>query len=500
MASVATLSRRRRGRAGARQGQGMRLRRRLLAEGRAAAGFAIHLGSRVDLLPGSDCADLLGIPDRGPASPFAAVAELLEQELGAHPEDLFDGFDREPFASGLLFQWHHARLGGGSGVIVQLLQPEVEQELASGHLRRATERSIAAGELPAMAREAAGEFERRLHLGRAAEALAGLAEEAAELRWVEVPEVHLELCSRRVRVTGAIRGRVRDPGGESRARRLGRAWLAMALAGDLFPVEPWGRNVAYLQGGRVAFLGGQVHRLPRATRPKLREYLSAVAARDPPRAAPAFLELLPGSPADRRLRDRIRHTDPFRDPGWDVGGDLFARQVLAQWRAAEELGYRLAEGLSPFYRGLFLLNHEVGCLEAGGAPLRDGFREARLQLLFDELRREGEARRWSGALEHQLSLLTGLPRKLDRVLTLAAERDGFERKGEGGAPPRQEERRSSRRAAVTACLLALTAVVLLTHHVAESGAFGAWTERIGALLVLLLGGLLLRAATRADDG
>ena len=68
------------------------------------------------------------------------------------------------------------------------------------------------------------------------------------------------------------------------------------------------------------------------------------------------------------LRDRIRHTDPFRDRGWDIGGDLFARQVLAQRRAATELGYRTAEGLDPFYSGLFLLNHEVAGAVSGAGP------------------------------------------------------------------------------------------------------------------------------------
>ena len=497
MAPGAVLSRR--GGNGAAEDLGRRLRHALTADGPLGAALALHLGSRVDLLSGTDCAELLAIPDRGPASRPEAVVGLVERSLRSPVKRLFATFSAEPFDSGLLFQWHRARLPGGKAVTVQVVHPELEPEIAAGRPGRLAARLVAAGLAPEAARQAASELELRLDLERTAGALARLREETSGSRWARVPVVHQGLCAPRLLVLSELRRRL--PGAasnEPRARRLARTWLSLALLGDLFPVEPMGRNLAFLEGGRVAFLGGPVHRLPRALRGKLREYLAAVATHDPARAAMAFLELLPGSPNDRRLRDRIRHTDPFRDRGWDVGGDLFARQVLAQRRSAEELGYRPPEGLEPFYRGLFLLNHEVAARAAAGAPVRDGLREARLLLLYDELRREGEGGRWLGAMEHQVGLLSGLPRKLDRVLTLAAEPDRAER-GEGRALTAPEPSGGSRWMAVAGCLLALTAVVLLTRHVAEAAA-GPWPERLGSLLVMLLGSLALRAATRSGGG
>ncbi len=117
-------------------------------------------------------------------------------------------------------------------------------------------------------------------------------------------------------------------------------------------------------------------------------------------------------------------------------------------------------------------------------------------LLVDELREEvGD--RWAGILERQLTLLSGLPQKLDRILTLAAE----ESETEGSDGRSAAEGTSSGRSTgmVVACLLALTVVVLLTHHLADTVALGGWTERAGALLVLLFGGLLLRVVTRSDS-
>ena len=475
------------------------------------AAFGIHLGSRVDLFSGVDCLRLLEIPDQAPPSRPERVAALLERELGGGPEALFELFDARPFDSGLLTQRHRARLPGGAPVTVELRHPELEAALAGEELATRAARLIAAGELPAEARRAVAQFERGLDLRRAARALAELGEETSGSRWVEVPQPHLELCSPRVRVLSTVAAGEPAGSGAERARRLCRVWLAMALDGELFPLEPWGRNVGWPDAGRVAFLGGELHRLPRAWQGELRDYLAAVAARQPARAALAFLDLVPDAPARRRLRNRLRHTDPFRDRGWDVGGDRFARQVLAHWRTAAELGHRLPEGLAPFYRGLFLLNQEVrrltepGADEAAGlevedpTAVRDGLREARLLLLFGELGEDAEAGRWAGAVERQMTLLSGLPRKLDRILTLAAGEDRPDRPEDGDREERPAGGRAAGWPAVAGCLLALTAVVALAHRLAEGGAFGAVPERIGALLVLLLGGLAVGVAGRRGD-
>ncbi len=485
-----------------------RLARSLAAAGPIAARFGIHLGSRFDLLPGTDCLRLLEIPDAGPASDPARVAALFERQLGGRPEELFESFDPEPIASGLLFQWHRARLQEGGTVLVELTHPELVPALADGELMATVEGLISAGELPAAAREAVGGFARRLDLRAACLPFEELADETGDASWLEVPRSCPLFCSPRIRVVEDPDGQLtaspaaagaRPAGGEARARRLARGWLALALSGRLFPAEPWGRNLRHLPNGRAAVLGGGVERLPRAVQAPLRDYLAAVVAKRPARAALAFLDLLPEAATDHRLRDRLRHTDPFRDPGLDVGGDRFARQLLAHCRTAQELGHRLPDSLAPFFRGLFLLNQEARRLSPETTPVRNGFREARLLLLFDELRDEAESGRWSGVLERQLSVAGGLPQKLDRILTLAAEDAGGDEPA-GGRERQAGPRRAGGGPVVAACLLALSAVALVTHHLAGAAAAGAWIERLGALAVLALGAAVLRAATRDGPG
>jgi hypothetical protein len=48
---------------------------------------------------------------------------------------------------------------------------------------------------------------------------------------------------------------------------------------------------------------------------------------------------------------------------------------------------------------------------------------------------------------------------------------------------------------VIALLLVVVAVVLLSHHLAASAVVGAWFDRVSAIVLVLLGALLLRAAS-----
>jgi hypothetical protein len=473
---------------------GRRLRRRLVDAGPLGAGFGIHLGSRIDLLAGTDCVELLAIPDVAPASDPGLVGDLVDRELGGQPERILDDFDPRPFESGLLFQWHSARLAGGTSATLQLVHPELVPQLLEGRLEDLVERLVGAGEFPFRADAAVDEFMGGLDLARASEVLRTLSEETTDSAWLEIPDI--SHSSRWVRVLSALRGDQWQGSAPADARRISRIWHAMVLRGDLFPVQPWGRGVSVSSAGRVLFSGGEWNRLPRGSRGDLREYLAAVAAREPARAAEAFLDLLPRTPRHRRLRDAIRHCDPFRDQGWDIGGDLFARQVLAHWRSAAELGFAAPPSLLPFYRGLFLLNQEADRRAGDTASVRNGFREARLLALFGELNEDGELRRLSGRVERQVGLMSGLPYKLNRILTLVSEDDRLEDEIDGRAGDPAETHRGGVWAAVCGCLLAISAVALLTHRFGGAGALGFWAERIGAGVVLLLGALLLRVATR----
>ena len=62
---------------------------------------------------------------------FAQVVEVVRSELGAHPDELFKDFAREPIAAASLGQVHTARLQDGTEVVVKVQYPGVEKALES---------------------------------------------------------------------------------------------------------------------------------------------------------------------------------------------------------------------------------------------------------------------------------------------------------------------------------------------------------------------------------
>jgi predicted unusual protein kinase regulating ubiquinone biosynthesis (AarF/ABC1/UbiB family) len=60
---------------------------------------------------------------------FATVAQVVESELGKHPDQLFRSFEREPMAAASLGQVHAAVLHDGTDVVVKIQYPGVDKAL-----------------------------------------------------------------------------------------------------------------------------------------------------------------------------------------------------------------------------------------------------------------------------------------------------------------------------------------------------------------------------------
>jgi hypothetical protein len=98
----------------------------------------------------------------------------------------------------------------------------------------------------------------------------------------------------------------------------------------------------------------------------------------------------------------------------------------------------------------------------------------------------------SNNLERYATMMMELPRKFDEALTQAYS----QRLQHHGTPSAYSPRPSTTSAVVVALLLALAAVVLLSQHLVASGIAREWVEKGSAIVFVLLGALLLRAASR----
>jgi predicted unusual protein kinase regulating ubiquinone biosynthesis (AarF/ABC1/UbiB family) len=212
--------------------------------------------------------------DEVPPFDRETARRIVEEDLGAPIEEVFESFDDRPLAAASVGQVHACVLKDGRHAVVKLQRPDIRT-------RMTTDLRI----LHAVAKV----LHRRTDLGRNANAV-GLIEDlhantCRELNptleahrqhryrellaafgdngGVTVPEVHWAYCGPRVicmdRLRGvplddfdAIRGRGAD--GALILRRVVKAWLEACIVDGLFHGDVHAGNVWLLDDGRAAFL------------------------------------------------------------------------------------------------------------------------------------------------------------------------------------------------------------------------------------------------------
>jgi ubiquinone biosynthesis protein len=196
------------------QPRGVRLRRALEDLGPIFVKFGQLLSTRRDLLPPDIADELARLQDRVP--PFSsdiAIAQI-QKSLGAHPDDLFAQFEREPVASASIAQVHFARLKDGKEVAVKVLRPGMKQSIESDIALMViaaewVERLWADGRR-LKPREVVAEFDKYLHdeldLMREAANGSQLRRNFVGSDLLAVPEMHWDYCSTSVIVMERMHG------------------------------------------------------------------------------------------------------------------------------------------------------------------------------------------------------------------------------------------------------------------------------------------------------
>jgi ubiquinone biosynthesis protein len=85
------------------------------------------LSTRADLLPDAYRVELTKLQDDVAPVPAKAIADVIREDLGAPPEELFAFFDPKPLGSASIGQVHAARLFDGRDVVLKVRKPGVEE-------------------------------------------------------------------------------------------------------------------------------------------------------------------------------------------------------------------------------------------------------------------------------------------------------------------------------------------------------------------------------------
>jgi predicted unusual protein kinase regulating ubiquinone biosynthesis (AarF/ABC1/UbiB family) len=87
------------------------------------------LALRFDLLPTAYCEELLKLFNAVQPFSYREVSEIVKQELGALPTELFTAFEPKPFASASIGQVHRAVLPTGEPVAVKVQRPRIRETM-----------------------------------------------------------------------------------------------------------------------------------------------------------------------------------------------------------------------------------------------------------------------------------------------------------------------------------------------------------------------------------
>jgi predicted unusual protein kinase regulating ubiquinone biosynthesis (AarF/ABC1/UbiB family) len=476
------------------------------------------------------CLDLARIVDQVETTPITAVRELIAQEFGCPPEEIYSAFEEVPFESRLMFQSHHALLENGTAVTVKVVRSEWQEQYEFDiKLLPLMKVAFSGDEWGSIAIEnAIADFrytlEEQIDLTQEVKAFEELAQAEKDFELIRVPVAFRELCSSKLTTieqlpglclhdmialfekrasgehatTGVVAEDIRFDANDL-ARRLCLVWLRQVLLGSWFPAELHPKKIVVLPNRQIAFTGGEFARLPSDAKKNLWQYLIATSSEDPDKACSCLLgEMMPaGRPFDEEeLRHRFRGIVPFRDGGWSLEGDnrSLAEHLFVHWKLASARGLRPQRHLLAFYRGLFQTAAHTRRLAPYSDPLLDGLQEVRTIEIVAQFRDMLGLSQLSDNLDRYAAMMMGLPQKLNEVLTLVAESGARVRLQSAQEVGHRREQSSS--AVVIALLIVLAAVVLLSHHVSASAAGGIRLDRISAVVFVVVGALLLRAINR----
>jgi predicted unusual protein kinase regulating ubiquinone biosynthesis (AarF/ABC1/UbiB family) len=400
------------------------------------------LSTRADLLPPSYLEALSRLQDEVEPIPFAAVEQVVEEELGIRISKAFAMFATEPMAAASLGQVHEAALRDGREVAVKVQRPgivgRIREDLealsgAAALLDRHTDWGSRYG-LEALIEEFGTSLSRELDYRAEAANLETLAEQLRGYERIQVPLPIPDYTTRRVLTMELVRGRkvTEIPAvarieleGEALAEQLFEAYLKQILVDGRFHADPHPGNVFLTDDGRIALIDlGMIGHIPDAIRGDLLRLVVAIGEGKGGEAAKVALDLGEVVEEDydplafrRQVEDLVQRYHGARVEEIEVG-----TVVMEISRTAGRNGVRVPRELTML--GKTLLN-----LDAVGRALAPEFdpnaaiRRHAAELLASRMRQEVSPGNLSSAALETFELIQRLPSRINRILDLVADNE-----------------------------------------------------------------------------
>ncbi len=253
------------------------------------------LSTRVDLVPPEFITELRKLQEGVVPVGFEEIADVVTEELGAAPDEVFEDFSRKPLASASIAQVHTATYRGEE-VVVKIQRPGIARmidqdvEIVTFLAGLIDDHVPEAGpyRLPHMARDFGRSIRNELDFVREAENVGLFGESFADWDAVVIPEVFEEVSSRRVLTLTRLRGGRLDQMDhlpQHRRHHIARVVLDMSLhqVFDMgaFHADPHPGNLLVLDGDRIGVVDfGMVGLVDEETKQDIADLLLGILHRD----------------------------------------------------------------------------------------------------------------------------------------------------------------------------------------------------------------------------
>lgn len=257
------------------------------------------LSTRPDIVPLEYTKELSRLQDQVPSFPQPIAWSIIEEELGAPPEEIFGNIDPEPLAAASLGQVYRARLKTGEKVAVKVQRPNLPEivNLDLAILRQVVRYledkhpQVTLGiEWQRIIDEFAEILFEEMDYFKEVENAEVFRKNFAKWPEIYVPHIYSQYSSRRVIVEEFIDGlKVNDVVGLKAqnvepievVKLMSRTYLKQLLEDGFFHADPHPGNLRLMADGRLAFFDfGMVGRLSKDMQSKLIDAFFHIVERD----------------------------------------------------------------------------------------------------------------------------------------------------------------------------------------------------------------------------
>ena len=267
------------------------------------------LSTRADLIGPELAEELSKLQSSTPPDPVGEVNDLITDELGAAPDEIFREFDPVAFASASIGQVHRAVLRDGQAVVVKVQHSGIEERVRNdleiliqlAELAEHYSKDIARYRPLATAREFARTLRDELDFTREQNNLTRFARNFRDDAMIMIPASHPQFSSRRVLTMDCLNGieltdrkALQDSDVDlcDIAKRGANMFLQMVFRDGFYHADPHPGNLMVLPGSVIGLLDcGMVGRVDEELREQIEDLLMAAIDRDSKRLQECVVEL-----------------------------------------------------------------------------------------------------------------------------------------------------------------------------------------------------------------